>query len=144
MLSYEEIKKYLPQRFPMIMVDQVIEYEAGKRLKAIKNVTANEIYFLGHFPQKAIMPGAFILEGLAQCMLVLFQLTYGPIEPEAMPLFGSVQARFLRPIYPGDRMVCEVEAIKMISTAGIFKGQVKVDEVLTTSCEMSFGKRYDD
>jgi 3-hydroxyacyl-[acyl-carrier-protein] dehydratase len=71
MLDFEEVKKYLPQQFPMLMVDRVLTYEKGKAITAIKNVTGNELFFQGHFPEKAIMPGAFILEGLGQCSVIL-------------------------------------------------------------------------
>ena len=140
MLDFEEVKKYLPQQFPMIMVDKVLNYEKGKNITAIKNVTGNEIYFQGHFPEKAIMPGAFILEGLGQCSVILFQLTYGILQKGETPLFGSVEGRFLNPVYPGDQLRFEVEALKMTSTAGVFKGIAMVEDRIVTKCELTMGK----
>ena len=144
MLDFEQVKKYLPQRFPMLMVDRVLSYEKGKNLTAIKNVTGNELFFQGHFPQKAIMPGAFILEGLGQCSVILFQLTYGLLQKEETPLFGSVEGRFLEPVFPGDQLRYEVTAVKMTSTAGIFKGIAKVEDRTIAKCELTMGKQTID
>jgi 3-hydroxyacyl-[acyl-carrier-protein] dehydratase len=141
MLDFEEVKKYLPQQFPMLMVDRVLTYEKGKAITAIKNVTGNELFFQGHFPEKAIMPGAFILEGLGQCSVILFQLTYGLLQKNETPLFGSVEGRFLNPAFPGDQLRYEVEAVKMTSTAGIFKGIAKVEDQIVAKCELTFGKQ---
>ena len=74
-MTFEQIKTYLRQRFPLIMVDRVLEVEPGKRIKALKNVTGNEIQFLGHFPDYAIMPGTFIVEAIGQCASILFSQT---------------------------------------------------------------------
>ena len=71
MLNFEEIKKLVPQRYPFLMLDKVLELEKGKRIVVIKNVSGNEPYFLGHFPEKAIMPGAFIIEGMGQAAIIL-------------------------------------------------------------------------
>ena len=141
MLDFEEVKKYLPQQFPMLMVDRVLTHEKGKSLTAIKNVTGNELFFQGHFPEKAIMPGVFILEGLGQCSVILFQLTYGLLQRDETPLFGSVEGRFLDPVFPGDQLRYEIEAVKMTSTAGIFKGIAKIEERTVAKCELSMGKQ---
>ncbi|MFQ6094213.1 MAG: 3-hydroxyacyl-ACP dehydratase FabZ [bacterium] len=141
MLNSEELKRYLPQRFPMMMVDRVLDFEKGKSLKGLKNVSANEIYFLGHFPQQAIMPGAFVLEGLAQCSVILFQLTYGVMADDEVPVFGSVKARFLHPVFPGDQLIYEVEATKLTSSAGIFEGMAKVNNKAVAKCQLSMGKQ---
>src|SRR5208282_3485141 len=74
-MTFEEVKTYLRQRFPFIMVDRVLEVEPGKRIKALKNVAGNEIQFLGHFPDYAIMPGVFIVEAIGQCASILFTQT---------------------------------------------------------------------
>lgn len=144
MLNSEELKRYIPQRFPMLMVDQILDFEKGKCLKGLKNVSANEIFFLGHFPRQAIMPGAFLLEGLAQCSVILFQLTYGEIDTDEIPVFGSVKARFLRPAFPGDQLIYEVEATKLTSFAGIFEGTVKVKNKTIAKCQLSMGKQSID
>ena len=123
------------------MVDRVLTYEKGKAITAIKNVTGNELFFQGHFPEKAIMPGVFLLEGLGQCSVILFQLTYGLLQKEEMPLFGSVDGRFLNPVFPGDQLTYEVEAVKMTSTAGIFKGVANVEDRIVVKCELTFGKQ---
>ena len=71
-LDFEEIKKLIPQRFPFIMIDKVLEVEPGKEALAVKNISGNDIFFLGHFPEKAIMPGVAIIEAMAQTSIVLF------------------------------------------------------------------------
>lgn len=144
MLTSEELKRFIPQRFPMLMVDRILEYEKGTSLKGLKNVSANEIFFLGHFPHQAIMPGAFILEGLAQCSVILFQLTYGEMKTDEIPVFGFVKARFLKPAFPGDQLIYEVEATKMTSTAGIFEGTVKVNGTTIAKGQLSMGKQSSD
>lgn len=141
MLNFNQIKKYLPQQFPLIMIDKVLEFEKGKRLTAIKNVSGNEYFFPGHFPDMAIMPGALILEGLGQCSIILFELTFGTLENDEIPLFASVQARFLKPVFPGDQLKYEVEIIKVTSYAGIFKGIATVDDQVVVKCQMSMGKQ---
>jgi 3-hydroxyacyl-[acyl-carrier-protein] dehydratase len=141
MLQFEELKKYLPYRFPMLMVDRVLDYESGKRLKALKNVNANDISFFGHFPEMLIMPGTLILEGIGQCCAILFQLTFGQLAPDEVPLFGSVSARFLCPVFPGDQLFYEVEAEKLTSYAGVFKGVAKVEDKVAVKFQMTMGKR---
>jgi 3-hydroxyacyl-[acyl-carrier-protein] dehydratase len=141
MLNFNEIRKYLPQQFPMIMVDKVLGYEKGTSIKALKNVSGNEIFFLGHFPQMAIMPGALILEGLGQSAMILFSLTYGTLPAGDIPLYGAVNAKFLKTVVPGDQLIYEVEAIKLISNAGIFKAVARVESDLVARAEITLGKQ---
>ena len=95
-LDFEEIKKLIPQRFPFIMIDKILEVEPGKEAMAIKNVSGNEIFFLGHFPEKAIMPGALIIEAMAQTAIILFATEKETERDHKKPIyyFGSVKARF--------------------------------------------------
>src|SRR5262245_37035941 len=101
------------------MVDKVIMLEKGQRAVAIKNITGNEIFFLGHFPSKAIMPGALIIESMAQTAALLFRKTYATAETRSeddnkLFLFGSAKARFLKVVVPGDQLQIEVTVIKAI------------------------------
>ncbi len=104
MLTIHEIMKILPHRYPMLLVDRVLEIDAGKRIVAIKNVTANEQFFQGHFPGAPVMPGVLIIEAMAQCCAILF-LRDLPNRDQKLFLFGGVdKARFRRPVEPGDQL----------------------------------------
>jgi 3-hydroxyacyl-[acyl-carrier-protein] dehydratase len=140
MLSFDQLQPYLPQRFPMLMVDRVLDYEVGKSLRALKAVSGNDIHFLGHFPAFSILPGAMLMEGMGQCTAILFQLTYGALSPDEMPMFGAFKGRFLKPVFPGDLIVYEVEAVKMVSFGGVFKVTASVDGEPVARCELSMGK----
>jgi len=127
-ISLNEIKELIPHRYPMLLIDKVVDHEPRKSLHAIKNVTINEPVFTGHFPDAAIFPGVLILEALAQATGVLgFKSTEGREENE-MYLFASIdKARFKRPVYPGDTMHLYVEFIK--ERRGMWKvyGEAKVE-----------------
>lgn len=140
-LDFEAVRRLLPQRFPLLLVDRVLEHEPGKRLRAYKNVSGNDLHFLGHFPERAILPGALVLEALAQACVLLFQLTYGILGPGEQAVFGSVKARFLLPVVPGDRLELETVAEKMTSTAGLFRVTAAVDGKVAVRGTLSMGKR---
>jgi 3-hydroxyacyl-[acyl-carrier-protein] dehydratase len=121
MMNVEEIKEYLPQRYPFLLVDRVLEIELGKRILAYKNVTVNEEYFQGHFPGKPIMPGVLIIEALAQAAGVL-----GFKSQEKKPkdgylyyFVGADDVRLKRPVVPGDQLM--LEAVIITSKRGIYK-----------------------
>lgn len=140
-LDFDDIRKRLPQQFPIIMVDRVLEFEKGRSLKALKSVSGNEIHFLGHFPHAAVMPGVLILEGMAQSALILVQLTYGALAQDEVPLYGSVNARFHKVVTPGDQLVYEVEVVKLTSYAGLFKAEARVGSELVAKAELGLGGR---
>ena len=120
-LDINQIKEYLPHRYPMLLVDRVLDYELGKSIVAIKNVTANEEYFSGHFPHKPVMPGVLMIEALAQAAALLAFLTIGrkPDSTSVVYFVGIDAARFKRPVGPGDQLRMEVEIIR--SSRGIYK-----------------------
>lgn len=112
---------YLPQRYPMLMVDRVLECEPGKRILALKNVTSNEPHFTGHFPGHPIMPGVLILEAMAQAAGILAFRTLGD-KPDANTIYyyaGIDGARFKKPVVPGDRL--EIEAVVLAHKRNIWK-----------------------
>ena len=113
-LDINQIKEYLPHRYPMLLVDRVLDYELGKSIVAIKNVTANEEYFNGHFPHKPVMPGVLMIEALAQSAALLAFLTMGrkPDSASVVYFVGIDAARFKRPVGPGDQLRMEVEIIR--------------------------------
>lgn len=120
-MDIHKILKMLPHRYPILLVDRVLEVERGKRIKAIKNVTINEDFFNGHFPHRPVMPGVLMLEALAQTAALLSFETLGetPDENTVYYFAGIDGARFKRPVEPGDQLILEVELERM--KAGIFK-----------------------
>ena len=116
-----EILKYLPHRYPMLLIDRVVEIHPGESLVAIKNVSYNEPYFQGHFPNRPVMPAVIILEAMAQAtgILVLRSMDKLPSEKSIYYFVGIDGARFRRPVEPGDQLRIEVELIR--SSRGIWK-----------------------
>jgi 3-hydroxyacyl-[acyl-carrier-protein] dehydratase len=145
-IRYEEIRTLLPQKFPFIMVDRIVELEKGKRAVGIKNVSANEIHFLGHFPNMAVFPGALILEGMAQTAILLFRKSTEDTaammdDPDVLFFFGAANARFLKTVVPGDQLRMEIEITKAYSTGGMVKGVATVDGAVVAKGEMTFGMK---
>lgn len=142
-MNFEEIKKLLKQRFPMIMVDRVLELEPGKHIKTIKNVTGNEIHFLGHFPEYSIMPGTLIIEAIGQSASLLFsQTTSKGVNPEEFMVLGIVNdMKFLVPVIPGDSLMMEVTILKMTENAALVEGIATVNGTLVTRGKLSFARK---
>jgi beta-hydroxyacyl-ACP dehydratase FabZ len=127
MLTIQEILSILPHRYPMLLVDRILELEPGKRIVGLKNVTANEQFFQGHFPGAPVMPGVLIVEAMAQCGAVLF-LRDMPDRDQRLFLFGGVdKARFRRPVVPGDQLILECELLAKRSNTVKLRGTAKVD-----------------
>jgi 3-hydroxyacyl-[acyl-carrier-protein] dehydratase len=117
-----EVLKYLPQRYPVLMIDRVRECEPGKRVVALKNVSANEPYFQGHFPARPIMPGVLILEAMAQAagLVVLSAQAPGRHHENVYYYVGIDNARFKKPVIPGDQLELEVKLERMLRGIGKF------------------------
>ena len=135
MMYIDQIKAYLPQRYPFLMVDRVVEIEMGKRIKAYKNVTVNEEFFQGHFPHKPIMPGVMIIEALAQAAGVL-----GFKSQEKLPrdgylyyFVGADNVRLKRPVVPGDQLMLEAELV--LVKRGIYKFECRASVGDEVACE---------
>lgn len=134
-LDINQIKEYLPHRYPLLLVDRVLHWEAGKNITAIKNVTINEEFFNGHFPHKPVMPGVMMIEALAQTAALLSFLTAGrkPDENSIVYFIGIDNARFKRPVEPGDQLRMEVEIIRhargiwKYTAKGLVDGQIAVE-----------------
>jgi 3-hydroxyacyl-[acyl-carrier-protein] dehydratase len=124
-MDIHEILKKLPHRYPILLVDRVLEIEKGKRIKAIKNVSINEPFFMGHFPHRPVMPGVLMLEALAQAAAILSfdMLGVTPDENTVYYFAGIDGARFKRPVEPGDQLTLDVELDRV--KAGIFKFNAK-------------------
>jgi 3-hydroxyacyl-[acyl-carrier-protein] dehydratase len=138
-LDIEEIRKILPQRYPFLMIDRVLELEAGKKIVALKNVSFNEEYFSGHFPEQPIMPGILIIEAMAQASIILFYGSQNSEQNKKLSYYlGSVKVRFLHPVIPGDQLKITIEPLKMLSNAGIVKARAAVGDKEIAVGEISF------
>lgn len=129
MKNINEIKKYLPHRYPFLLVDKVISFKAGESIVAIKNITANEPQFNGHFPFQPVMPGVLIIESMAQASGLLTLMTLGEeFSHKNLFLFAGIDhARFKRIVQPGDQLRLEIEVIKARQALWKFKGTASVD-----------------
>jgi 3-hydroxyacyl-[acyl-carrier-protein] dehydratase len=127
-MDIHQILKKLPHRYPFLLVDRVLEIEPGKRIQALKNVSMNEPFFQGHFPYRPVMPGVLILEALAQAAALLAFDTLGVVPDDKMVYYfaGIDEARFKRPVEPGDQLILEVELDRMKSGIFKFKSRAKV------------------
>jgi 3-hydroxyacyl-[acyl-carrier-protein] dehydratase len=139
-LDFEEIKKLIPQRFPFIMIDRILEIESGKHATAVKNISGNDMVFLGHFPEKAVMPGAHIIEAMAQTAIILFAANKKTDVEGGKPLyyFGSVKARFHHPAVPGDQLIIRVENVKSLPNSSFVSAEAFVDGKKIAEAELVF------
>ena len=136
MLTITEIMKILPHRYPMLLIDRIVEIEAGKRIVGIKNVSANEQFFQGHFPGAPVMPVVLIVEAMAQCAAVLI-LRDIPNREEKLFLFGGVdKARFRKPVIPGDQVRLECEILQRRSNSVKIHGTATVNSELVAEAEL--------
>jgi 3-hydroxyacyl-[acyl-carrier-protein] dehydratase len=124
---------FLPHRYPFLLIDRVLEFEPGKRLVAIKNVTMNEPFFQGHFPGYPIMPGVLVVEAMAQAGALIMLAAIEDRKSKLAVFTGIEKAKFRRPITPGDQLRIEVEVLAMRSRAGRIAGRALVDGKL--ACE---------
>ena len=137
-MDIHEVLKQLPHRYPFLLVDKVLECIPGKELTAVKNVTINEPYFVGHFPHRPVMPGVIILEALAQATGLLAFATVGS-TPEDNVLYyfvGIDKARFRKPVEPGDQVILHVELLRQIRGMWKFATRAEVDGRVVASAEM--------
>jgi 3-hydroxyacyl-[acyl-carrier-protein] dehydratase len=129
MLSAEEIMEILPHRYPMLLLDQLKQVVLGESAIGIKNVTVNEPFFLGHFPQKPVMPGVLIIEAMAQTAAALVMKTLGITHQNHLVYFMSIHnARFRKPVYPGDRLELFVQKKHTRGAVWKFSGKAYVDQ----------------
>lgn len=138
-LSFEQVREVLSHRFPFLMIDKVTSIEPGRRIVAIKQVSGNEICFLGHFPKQALMPGVLVIEAMAQALSMLDTLSREPSTPAVAKYLGGVEAQFLRPIVPGDSMEIEGVLLKQVRYAVVGKATVRVDGEVMARAEITMG-----
>jgi 3-hydroxyacyl-[acyl-carrier-protein] dehydratase len=138
----ERIAEILPHRYPFLLVDRVIELESDKRIVALKNVTMNEPFFQGHFPGHPVMPGVLIVEALAQASGLLIGLSGTGAQRGKLFYLAKVNdARFSRPVCPGDQLRLEVQLKRLIRGMGIFVARALVDGQEVASCELMCAER---
>ena len=137
MLDINMIRKILPHRYPFLLVDRILEFDPGKRIVGLKNVTMNEPYFQGHFPDFPILPGVIIIEAMAQTG-GLFVFGRNPEEAENKNFFfsGIDKARFRKPVIPGDQMIIELEMLKHRGPLWKFRGKSTVNGDLVAEAEL--------
>ena len=137
MMDIKEIMKILPHRPPFLLIDRVEEIVEGEKIVAVKNVTMNEPYFVGHFPQEPVMPGVLIVEAMAQAGAVAV-LSMEQFKGKTAYFGGIDKAKFRRKVVPGDTLRIEVEIIKLKMHAGIGKGTAYVDGKKACEAEITF------
>ena len=141
-LEIQEIMALLPHRYPFLLIDRVVDYTPGESLTAIKNVTINEPIFTGHFPGMPIFPGVLILEAMAQATGILGFKTVSERTENELYLFAAIdEARFKKPVVPGDTMVLEVKFLKERRNMWKFYGEAKVDGQIVCSAELMCARR---
>ena len=139
-MDINQIRNILPHRYPFLLVDRVLELEPKKRVKAVKNVTINEEFFMGHFPGHPIMPGVLITEALAQAgCIMMMEETDGNMAGKIPLLMGLNNFKFRKPVFPGDQIIMDVEALKIRKNFGKIKCSAKVDNELVAEGEIVFG-----
>lgn len=135
MLNIQQILKLLPHRYPMLLVDRILEIGEG-RIVGLKNVTANEPYFQGHFPGAPIMPGVLIVEAMAQCAGI-YLLREIPDRDKKLFFFGGIdKARFRKPVVPGDQLIMEIEMMQRRAGTAKMRGVARVDGAVVAEAEM--------
>lgn len=135
MMNIKEIESVLPHRYPFLLVDRILELEPGQKVVGIKNVTANESFFLGHFPGNPIMPGVLTIEALAQTAAVL--AFKSGIQGSAVYFMSIEKVKFRRPIIPGDQLRLQVEVIQRRGNVWKFSGQALVEEKVASEAEFT-------
>lgn len=138
MLDINEVMGFLPHRYPFLMIDRILEFEADKRVVGLKNVTINEPFFQGHFPGHPIMPGVLLLEAMAQTggVMALMSLPAEEVKKKVLYFMSIDKAKFRRPVLPGDQVRFELTLIKARGNIKSFKAEAKVDGAVVAEAEM--------
>ena len=139
MLDIHQILAKLPHRYPFLMVDRVLEIESGKRILALKNVSINEPYFMGHFPRRPVMPGVMMLEAMAQAAALLtFESMGVELDDDAVYYFAGIDgARFKRPVEPGDQLMLDVTLDRVKVGIYKFSGKASVAGELAAEAQLT-------
>ncbi len=139
----KKIREILPQKYPFLFIDKVIASDAKKgRITCLKNLTINDYFFEGHFPDNPVLPGVIIIEAMAQASILLFAVLKPEIAARRPDYFlGKVETRFLKPARPGDQLILEIEKRRIIKTAGIVKAKAVIKKESIAEAEIIFKVR---
>ncbi|HMT03090.1 MAG TPA: 3-hydroxyacyl-ACP dehydratase FabZ [Burkholderiales bacterium] len=141
-ININEIMKQIPHKYPFLLIDRVIDIEEGKKIITKKNVTINEPFFMGHFPEWPVMPGVLIVEALAQTAGILSIHTHGARKGNELYFFAAINnARFKKQVIPGDTLIFEVELMNTKGGMAKYKGTASVDGVLAAEAELMIAKK---
>ena len=142
-MDIKEILDHLPHRYPFLLVDRVVDFEVGKSIHAYKNITINEQFFTGHFPHHPVMPGVLIMEALAQAAGILSFKTMGakPDDNSVFYFVGIDNARFKRPVVPGDQLHLHVEIVRQMRGIWKYKVEARVDGEVAAQAELMCAQR---
>jgi len=137
-MDINEVLRYLPHRYPFLLIDRVLSYEPGKSIEALKNVTINEPFFTGHFPHHPVMPGVLIIEAMAQAAAILSFVTMGAKgDDQSIYYFvGIDNARFKRPVTPGDTLRLQVTLTRHVRGIWKFSAVARVDDAVAAEAEL--------
>ena len=137
MMILEEIKKILPHRYPFLLIDRVLEIKKGSYCKALKNISANEEFFQGHFPSQAVLPGVMIIEALAQTAGIVIHSGKEEAPSKEIVFFAGIdKAKFRVPVIPGDQLLLETNLINQRRNFWVFEGKASVDAKLAAQAEI--------
>lgn len=134
--SIQDILALLPHRYPFLLIDRVLEWKQDERIVGLKNVSANEPYFQGHFPGAPVMPGVLIVEAMAQCGALLFLKDVEDRDSKLFYFGGIDKARFRRPVVPGDQLIITMEVMKARSTMVKYRGVARVGDEVAAEAEI--------
>ena len=137
-MDIQGVLKYLPHRYPFLLLDRVVSLEAGKSIQALKNVSINEPFFQGHFPHHPVMPGVLIIEAMAQAAAILTFRTmdHVPDDKSVYYFVGIDNARFKKPVTAGDRLLLHVDILRNLRGLWKFAAQAKVDDAVVAEAEL--------
>ncbi len=135
-LDISKIMEYMPHRYPLLLIDRVLEFESGKRIRALKNVTVNEPFFVGHFPGHPIMPGVLIVEAMAQAGGLLLMNEFDDPKSKVVYFMSLDNVKFRRPVTPGDQLIFELEMLQFRGRVCRMQGIASVDGKVVAEATM--------
>jgi 3-hydroxyacyl-[acyl-carrier-protein] dehydratase len=138
-LDVIEIQKIIPHRYPFLMIDRIVDLQPNEKCVAIKNVSINEQYFIGHFPGEKVMPGVLIIEAMAQAGCVYFYYSKNMQGKKLVYYLAKTTAKFIAPVHPGDQLRIEIKTLKMMPKVGFLDAKAFVGDICVAEAEIGFG-----